>query len=457
MKSKILLPALALSLITGTALAKVPESVANRLGQDLTPSGAEKAGSSSGVPAWNATKYDIAKYRAEFDGGALPDPFAADTVQYTITAENASQYDAVLTDGQKKMLETYPSTYKLNVFQGHRTCVQDEKLSAAYKRNALVGEAVDGGNGISEAIMASPFPIPNAGIEIVWNHTLRYRGERVAREFNYAVPTASGDYTLTFTKDEITFPYSWPENSRAEDLDNISIYFVATTTAPARNAGNVVLVHETLNMQEEGRKAWTYSPGTRRVRRAPNIAYDNPVTNGDGLGTSDQYDGYNGAPDRYDWKLEGKFDKLGQHNNYRAVMMPYTDLLQAGHSNPEAHRYEVRRQWVVSGNLKSTARHIYAKRVLRFDEDSWQISAGEMYDGRGELWRVQEIGQATDYRENAGYCWTSGGEFTYDTLAGRYLGIAMKSERPANVVDKASLEYLSNDYFTPSNVRNLGR
>ena len=71
---------------------------------------------------------------------------------------------------------------------------------------------------------------------------------------------------------------------------------MAYTSAPARRAGNVVLVHETLNMAKEGRKAWTYSPGTRRVRRAPNIAYDNPVTNGDGLGTSDQYDGYNGAP-----------------------------------------------------------------------------------------------------------------------------------------------------------------
>ena len=28
------------------------------------------------------------------------------------------------------------------------------------------------------------------------------------------------------------------------------------------------------------------------------------------------------------------------------------------------------------------------------DEDSGQMTAGEMYDGRGELWRVQEVGQA---------------------------------------------------------------
>ena len=119
-------------------------------------------------------------------------------------------------------------------------------------------------------------------------------------------------------------------------------------------------------------------------------------------------------------------------------------------------RYELRRQWVVEGNLKPSARHIYSRRVLRLDEDSWQITGGEMYDGRGELWRVQEAGQGPDYRPHSGLCFTTGGEFIYDTLAGRYMGLAMKSGRPANVVDEG-LDYLTPDYYTPANVRRLGR
>lgn len=119
-------------------------------------------------------------------------------------------------------------------------------------------------------------------------------------------------------------------------------------------------------------------------------------------------------------------------------------------------RYELRRQWVIEGNLRSNARYIYSRRVLRLDEDSWQITGGEMYDGRGELWRVQEIGQAPDYRPHSQLCFTTGGEFIYDTLAGRYLGLAMKSERPANIVDEG-LDYLTPDYYTPANVRRLGR
>ena len=455
MKTQLLTTALTLSLVASAAMADVPANVANRLGQDLTPMGAEKAGSSAGVGSWSGQRIDGSALLQGYDGGALPNPYASDKPLYTITAANAGDYDAQLTTGQKAMLATYPDTYKLNVYESRRSCTYPDFVYKAAKRNAEVGKVVDGGNGISESIMASPFPIPSSALEIVWNHTLRYRGERVARDFNYAAPTASGDYTLTYTRDEIVFSYSDAQNARAEDLNNISIWFVAYTSAPARRAGNVVLVHETLNMAKEGRKAWTYSPGTRRVRRAPNIAYDNPVTNGDGLGTSDQYDGYNGAPDRYDWTVVEKAEKLSQQNNYQAVLTPYEELLQAGHANQDVMRYELRRQWVVEGNLKGNARHIYAKRVLRMDEDSSQMSAGEMYDGRGELWRIQEIGQAPDFRPEAQVCWTTGGEFTYDLLAGRYLGLAMKSGRPANFV--TGLERLTPDYYTPANVRRLGR
>jgi len=65
-------------------------------------------------------------------------------------------------------------------------------------------------------------------------------------------------------------------------------------------------VQETLDQSKDNRKAWIYNPGQRRVRRAPNVAFDNPGTNSDNLRTSDQLDMYNGSPERYDWKLVGK-------------------------------------------------------------------------------------------------------------------------------------------------------
>ena len=52
MKTKMITTALTLSLAAGVAYADVPASQAARLGADLTPTGAEKAGSRSGVAAW---------------------------------------------------------------------------------------------------------------------------------------------------------------------------------------------------------------------------------------------------------------------------------------------------------------------------------------------------------------------------------------------------------------------
>jgi hypothetical protein len=128
-----------------------------------------------------------------------------------------------------------------------------------------------------------------------------------------------------------------------------------------------------------------------------------------------------------------------------SALPPYERLLQPSHADANAMRYELRRQWVVEADLRQGSRHIYSRRVLRLDEDSWQITGGELYDGRGELWRVQKAGQAPDYRPHSKLCFTTGGEFIYDTLAGRYIGLAMKSDRPANIVDEG-LEYLTPEY-----------
>ncbi len=456
--SKKLLAAIAMvGLLGGQAIAAVPEKTAQRLGRDLTPMGSEKAGNTDGsIPAWDGrgVPNGSALLSGWTDSKVLPDPYPADKPKSTVTRSNMGSHAKFLTEGDKALLRTYPS-YKMNVYQTRRNCKYLDFVEKGFARNARVGRLVDGGNGISEAIMASPFPIPNNGLEVVWNHTLRYRGHKIQRQFNYAVPTAGGDYTLVYTTDEVVFPYSDLKSKRAEDLDNISIYFVAHTSAPARRAGNVVLVHETLNMAREGRKAWTYSPGTRRVRRAPNIAYDNPITNGDGMGTSDQYDAYNGAPDRYDWTVLGKNERYIMANTYKMPFTPYKELLQPYHANPDSVRYEKRRIWTVEGNLKPTARHIYAKRRLHYDEDSWQVAGGELYDGRGELWRVQQVTLIADYRPETHTCWTQGGEFSYDLLSGRYLALALKSQRPTTKVK--GLDHLNETYYTPSNIRKLGR
>jgi hypothetical protein len=299
--------------------------------------------------------------------------------------------------------------------------------------------------------MASPFPIPNNGLELVWNHTLRYRSFKLQREFTAIPVNQSGDYYEITVHDDAIFRWSDPQMSQAEDLDNTSILYLLQTKSPSRNAGYVVLVQETLNMSVEARRAWTYSPGTRRVRRAPTIAYDNPGTNSDGITTSDSFGGYNGAPDRFDWFVRGRSEKFIAYNNFRRIKSSYADLISEKHVNPAVMRYEKHRVWEVVGDLKEEFRHVYAQRVFYIDEDTQGIVATEIYDGRGQLWRVQELGGGVQY--DASVCGGSGAT-VYDLIVGRYLMLGLiNEEKPINF--RAS--HLEPNRYTPSNIRRLGR
>ncbi len=106
-------------------------------------------------------------------------------------------------------------------------------------------------------------------------------------------------------------------------------YYLSFTKSPARLAGGAVLVHETLDQVKEPRQAWGYNAGQRRVRRAPNLAYDTPIAAADGLRTADDTDMFNGAPDRYDWKLLGKKEICIPTNNYKVSSpeVKYEELL----------------------------------------------------------------------------------------------------------------------------------
>ncbi len=447
-RTTFLVSALAISAIATSALAKVPEAQVNRLGQDLTPMGSEKAGEGD-IPAWTGGLQTVPSNVSYQPGDKLANPFASDPIKYTVTAQNMGQYEALLTPGYKAMLQTYPS-YKMNVYETRRTCAFPDRYYEATKRNAQVGELVGGGSGVSEAIFGTPFPIANNALEMIWNHTLRYRAFKVVRQFAAAPVTRGGDYTLQIVQDEAIFPWSDPSAQRAEDLNNISIYYIANTIAPARAAGNVILVYEALNAQIQPRQAWQYSPGTRRVRRAPNIAYDNPGTNSDGLSTSDAFDGYNGAPDRYDWTVLGKNVRLVSANAYEGESTPYRDYLQPAHINQDKVRYEARRVWEFEAKLRPNTRHVYARRVYHNEEDAWQISSAELYDGRGQLWRMQELHQIQRY--NVPLC-GSAGEIVYDLQAGRYLALALQNEEPP-------VNYFADELdpsrYTPNSIRQLG-
>jgi hypothetical protein len=410
--------------VAAMSWAKLTPDEMARLGKDLTPFGAEKAGNADGtIPAWDG---GITKPPPGYKkGDHHPDPYADDKVLFTITAANLGQYADKLTAGHKAMLETYPS-FTMKVYPTRRSASAPQRIYDATRKVAATAQLVNDGDGVKGAVNGIPFPIPRTGIEVIWNHLLRFRGELAERRIAQAAVTRGGDYTLVKFNDEFNLLYSKEGITEAE-LGNKILLFKQEVTSPARLAGEILLVHETLDQVKEPRAAWIYNPGQRRVRRAPNVAYDNPGTASDGIRTNDQFDMFNGATDRYNWQLVGKKEMYVPYNSYRlhSKSLKYKDILTPLHINPEHLRYELHRVWVVEATLKEGARHLYKKRTFYIDEDSWQILVVDIYDNRDQLWRVSE-GHPINYYEVPTF-WTTL-EVHTDLQSGRYLAIGLDNE-----------------------------
>lgn len=446
---KLCAAALMATAIPATALAAVSEQEAAKLGKDLTPIGGERAGNTDGsIPAWSG---GYTTPPAGFvEGGHYPDPFADDRPLFTITGENMAQYAEHLSPGQQALLQRYPS-WKMPVYPTRRSAAYPQGIYEETRANATKVTLVDGGNGFTGTTGGVPFPIPQSGLEAIWNHLTVYKGDTYATSWAQAPVTANGAYNLVKFDYEYDFVFGHQGKKPEERTPNLLFYFLQIVKEPARLAGSILLVHDFADQVREPRKAWTYNPGQRRVRLAPSVAYDNPGTAADGLRTNDDFFMYNGATDRYDWKLVGKKELFIPYNAYKINGPDLTidQVLQTGHVNGDHARYELHRVWVVEATLKAGTSHVYKRRTFYLDEDSWVIHVIDKYDNRDQLWRVDEL-------HSYGYYdvpfLAPGLEVKHDLQSGRYIALSIRNEE-SKVYQKINR---SPSDFTPNALRDKG-
>jgi len=437
-------------IFTTSVLAKVSPEVAARLGKDLTPIGAEKSGNAdNSIPDWTGGLKTIPP--GYLPGQPYIDPYSDDMVIHTIDQNNMSQYKHHLSDGQQAMFNKY-SSFTMPIYQTHRSAGYSEKLINVINDNALNAELLPSGNGLKNSSGNYPFPIPQSALEVLWNHIRRFRGGALDRTYIQASPTENGQFT------PITFYEEFSDRSELQDYsknndDNVMLYFKQAIKSPARLAGNVLLVHETIDQVQEPRRSWIYNAGQRRVRRAPQISYDSPGTASDGLVTSDNFDMYNGAPDLYDWQLIGKQELYVPYNSYKLddKSLTYKDIITASHINNQYARYELHRVFKVMATLKQGKRNIYSKRTFYIDEDTWAILTAEFYDGHGDIWRVAEA--HNKYFYDIGVNLTTVDVF-YDLVSGRYIASGLANEEPTKF--NFAHRFSTRD-FTPAALRRSGR
>ncbi len=141
-----LMAGLALALAAPVALAAVDAGQAAKLGKELTPVGGDKAANADGtIPVWNG---GITQPPANYRPGQFhPDPFAADTVQFTITPANYNDHAAKLTEGQKALFKKY-RTFSMPVYPTRRSASYPQRTYEYTAKNATACKLVANGEGV---------------------------------------------------------------------------------------------------------------------------------------------------------------------------------------------------------------------------------------------------------------------------------------------------------------------
>ncbi len=359
--------------------AAVSKQEAKKLGTELTPLGAERKGNADGsIPAWSGKLSGVpAGLSYMGSGDVYPDPYGKEKPIYSVTKQNLPNYQDLLTPGLQALMNKYPETFNVPVYPSHRDARWSKLVERRTSWNAINTVLVNGIDGMQNYTGGVPFPMPKSGVEVMWNARIVHPHPTIVGSFDDIAVYLDGNRQMRRNDYVSEFPYSYPQNKIGDTGSQIGINAAlvhVTTQKPARNKGMMTVVHEPVDQVKHPRKAWVYLPGSRRVRRAPTVGYDTPDGPG-GLVTVDDSLGFNGAMDRYDWKLVGKKEMLIPYHAYKFDNpgADYNMLLLPGHANPKYMRYEKHRVWVVEANLKKGQRHVYAKRRWYIDEDSWQI------------------------------------------------------------------------------------
>ncbi len=449
-----LLSTLLLFLLTDAVFANVSAEQAHRLGTELTPMGANPAGNETGqIPPYTGKILGVPDWvDYEGTGTFYPNPYPDEKPLFVIDSSNVHRHREQLTTGMLEMFRLYPDTFRMPIYPSKRDTRYSDFIHRNTRINAMNAELVEDGSGVVNVFGGIPFPIPQNGEELAFNN--QYAPNTYATRGEIAVATVynNGTRSLTTRIEDRYFEFFDPEVERHAYSD-LAARVMILTTSPAREKGKVILVHEYSNLTKSPRNAWQYLPGTRRVRRAPTISYDYPDGPG-GLRTVDDALIFNGATDRFTWKMEGVRELYVPYNNNLLddPDLSYDDILGLYHINPDVMRYELHRCWVVVGELKRGKRHIYSKRRMYVDEDSWAGLLAENYDRSGQLMRANMRTMVNLY-DMPGM--GPRVEIYHDLQKQAYQAVNLINEEkgPPKVVGNI----WDASYFTPANLRKLGR
>jgi cytochrome c-type biogenesis protein CcmH/NrfG len=418
---------------------------------DLTPVGAERQGNRDGtIPPWKGGLKPGEVANPLDRHGWVADPFADEKPLYVIDKNNLSQYTKNLSAGHQYLLQNSPG-YKMPVYKTHRVAGYPQEIYDATLANDGVAKLV-GSDALRDASLGFPFRKPQHGAQAMWNHRVRYRGDAVHFTAANFVVRPNGVRDMSRAETWVYFNYGNLKNPVAASGDAMLLYFMSRPLAPISKVGSLVMSHDTIDTDRSARKLW-FKPVGFRLLRAPSVGYDFPDQSSDGIAYIDQIDMYNGAFDRYDWKIIGKREMVIPYNAYKlnSKDLAYAEVVEANHPNTDLMRYEIHRVWVIEASKRSGASHHFRKRRFYLDEDTWGVVMADNYNATNRLWKFQEGHSLYRHQEQATVI---SPQVVYDLTDMRYFISGLTNEESA--VEFNTRE-VSPSFFTTSTAKRLAK
>jgi len=360
----------------------------------LTPLGGERAGNADGsIPAWTGGYTTVpADYKP---GDHIGELFPQEQPVVIIDASNMAQHSDRICEGASEMMTKYG--WSIHVYPSHRTAAAPQKVYDAIAANVGRATLAAGGGrlGFANAFGGIPFPIPDtsdplvAGAQILWNHNTRWQG--YAQKFPVSGWSISnGNKAMAFQGTQ-TFDYPYYLATSLETYNGITDRLLTNYTGPPNLAGQALLLWAYSNPYLHPQAVWELENGEGRVRRAPEVSFDTPASQTNGIGNYDEFNGFNGSLEKYDWKCLGKQEVYVPYNNNGLFSGSAQTALMEHFIDPKLVRFELHRCWVVEATLHPGERNVLARRKFYIDEDTFVICTGAAWDADDNLIKVNLV------------------------------------------------------------------
>jgi hypothetical protein len=310
-----------------------------------------------------------------------------------ITKENLSNAKALLSPGltwcvEHGMTMTVVPTKKVEWPRAYR--------EATEARSGPVRLSADRTT-LENYVVGMPFPNPDindpdAAIKIMWNYQYKplITDDVLMRDFQ--VPSGPLTYTAPMVPDrEFTvgdmrrlyytgrlFVNPKPELPNPDGVRYKEILSPVVNPYDMKGVGQLSVRYLSAARQDD---TWLYVPAVRRIRRMSTAQRSDSLFGQDT--DQDSYWGFSGHIAWSDWKLLGVKEVLGvvHREHYRPQRCP------GGADFVYCDNWERRKVYVIEGTAK-LPQYAYGKRVLYIDTEAWVVLSSDIYDKRGELWKV---------------------------------------------------------------------